>query len=120
MRFMNHMEVVVVIMRRLVSLVPFLQQRQGIPCLQGIDARKLRDLGQNLERTIESMSPPGLRHKDLTAVLVRSDGFVAWASESEPNLTAGCEIKRTLVRNVASGRNTNFIYDFYRSESDDN
>ncbi len=106
---MNHMKVVVVIMRRLDSLVPFLQQRQGIPCLEGIGRREIRNLGQTWNERLKYVSTPTKDDKDLTVVSVRSDGFVAWPSESEPNLTAAAKSIERWVRQCDVRRNTNSI-----------
>ena len=96
---MNHMKVVVVIMRRLDSLAPFLQQRQGILCLEGIGRRETLQPRSNLERTIE--------------VCLHADGEIRWfcrmAIRIGAELDCGCEINRTQVRQCDVRRNPNFI-----------
>jgi hypothetical protein len=55
------------------------------------EGKKLRELGQTWNERLKYVSTPVKDDKGLTAVLVRPDGFVAWAAESEPNLTAAAK-----------------------------
>jgi hypothetical protein len=49
--------------------------------------KKLHDLGQFRNERLNYVSAQVKDSKSPTAILVRSDGFVAWAAESEPDLS---------------------------------
>jgi FAD binding domain len=50
--------------------------------------KELHDLGQTRGNRLNYVTTPVKDAKGLTAALVRPDGFVAWATESEPDLSA--------------------------------
>jgi hypothetical protein len=77
--------------------------------LNASEGEKLRDLGQTWKERLKSVSTQGKDDKDPTAALVRPDGFVAWASESEPHLTAAAKSIERLFANVTSGGSKNSI-----------
>ena len=52
------------------------------------DSKKLCALGQRWKDRLQCVSPKAKDSKGVTAMLVRPDGFVAWATESEPDLRA--------------------------------
>jgi hypothetical protein len=57
--------------------------------------RKLHNLGQSRNDRLNYVSALVTDSKNLTAMLVRPDGFVAWVAESEPRLsTAERSIER--------------------------
>ncbi len=52
------------------------------------ESKELYALGQPRKERLKYVSAKAKDSKGLTAVLVRPDGFVAWAAESEPNVSA--------------------------------
>jgi 2-polyprenyl-6-methoxyphenol hydroxylase-like FAD-dependent oxidoreductase len=51
-------------------------------------SKELFALGQTLKERLKYVPAKAKDNKGLTAVLVRPDGFVAWATESEPDVSA--------------------------------
>jgi 2-polyprenyl-6-methoxyphenol hydroxylase-like FAD-dependent oxidoreductase len=59
------------------------------------EGKKLHDVGKLWSNRLNYVTTPVKDAKGLTAALVRPDGFVAWATDSKPNLvTAEKSIKR--------------------------
>jgi hypothetical protein len=56
-----------------------------------VEHRELQVLGQKWKERLKYVSAKAKDSKGLTAMLVRPDGFVAWAADSEPNLSAAEE-----------------------------
>ena len=57
--------------------------------------RKLHDLGQLWNDRLNYVSAQVKDSKNLTSILMRPDGFVAWAAESEPDLST---VERSIER----------------------
>ena len=54
-------------------------------------SKELSALSQTRKERLKYVSAKAKDSKGLTAVLVRPDGFVAWATESEPNVSAAAQ-----------------------------
>ena len=52
------------------------------------ESTQLQSLGQRWSKQVKYLSAKAKDSKGITAMLVRPDGFVAWATEAEPNLIA--------------------------------
>jgi 2-polyprenyl-6-methoxyphenol hydroxylase-like FAD-dependent oxidoreductase len=55
------------------------------------ETKELSALGQTWKERLKYVSAKAKDSKGLTAVLVRPDGFVAWATESEPDVSAAAQ-----------------------------
>ena len=55
------------------------------------ETKELSALGQAWKERLKYVSAQAKDSKGLTAVLVRPDGFVAWATESEPDVSAAAQ-----------------------------
>ena len=65
----------------------FLHDGKGL-LLDFAESQQLSTLGQRWKARLKYVSAKAKDSKGLTAVLVRPDGFVAWATESEPDSSA--------------------------------
>jgi hypothetical protein len=52
------------------------------------DSKELQALGRGWKDRLQYVCPKAKDSKGVTAMLVRPDGFVAWATETEPDLSA--------------------------------
>jgi 2-polyprenyl-6-methoxyphenol hydroxylase-like FAD-dependent oxidoreductase len=64
-----------------------LQEGKGL-LLDFAEKKELCALGQGCQDRLQYVSPKAKDSKGVTAMLVRPDGFVAWATEGEPDLSA--------------------------------
>jgi hypothetical protein len=64
-----------------------LHQGKGV-LLDLKDTKELHALGQEWKDRLRYVSPKAKDSKGVAAMLVRPDGFVAWATDSEPDLSA--------------------------------
>jgi hypothetical protein len=64
-----------------------LQEGKGL-LLDFAEKKELCALGQGWKERLQYVSPKAKDSKGVTAMLVRPDGFVAWATEGEPDLSA--------------------------------
>jgi hypothetical protein len=64
-----------------------LQEGKGL-LLDFAEKKELCALGQGWKDRLQYVSPKAKDSKGVTAMLVRPDGFVAWATEGEPDLSA--------------------------------
>ena len=85
--------------------------------MKASEDEKLRNLGQTWNERSKYASTPTKDDKDLTVVSVRADGFVAWPSESEPNLTAVAKSIERRFADVTSGGTQISFESFHRGES---
>ncbi|HEY1742518.1 MAG TPA: FAD-dependent monooxygenase [Granulicella sp.] len=68
-------------------LAEFLHDGKGL-LLDFAESQQLCTLGQRWKERLKYVSAKAKDSKGLTAILVRPDGFVAWATESEPDASA--------------------------------